>query len=476
MQTRTRRRFPVDRLASAALLSAPPAVLGLLALHTGARLLVAGAVAQLLLALLLVPYRAVWRAPVSGILTLCYLIALGFLVAATRPDADPVVRLARGGLLGVALIVAVGHDLTRTGLGPRRLAADATRRLLNRTLWPATAEEIAELPEVRALGRALDRDPAPAALPLADPRPEVRVAVLSALSLRRSWRPREAELVLAAVRTAPEPAVRAAGVAALRCVTDPDAVADLAASLRDRAPEVRRATLVALLGGDSNRWPLIRDAVRDALADPTLAADGAISGRLCDLAICDLSTWATEPEPLAGRAVRSLVAHYAWEFHAGSNLALPAEVARQVIDPQTPPGLRVELASLLRDCNRMTPELLDRMTDSDQPGPLRVLAAEILLGWNPSNADAIDVLRGLGRQANRETALVIARLLQTYLRVDVGLPSAGLPVGSKHAAEVARRVFQWATARQGSAGLPVPAARLSGLRSTGTIPVPHEAR
>ena len=36
------------------------------------------------------------------------------------------------------------------------------------------------------------------------------------------------------------------------------------------------------------------------------------------------------------------------------------------------------------------------MTDSDQPGPLRVLAAEILLGWNPSNADAIDVLRGLG--------------------------------------------------------------------------------
>ena len=124
----------------------------------------------------------------------------------------------------------------------------------------------------------------------------------------------------------------------------------------------------------------------------------------------------------------------------------------------------------------MTPELLDRMTDSDQPGPLRVLAAEILLGWNPSNADAIDVLRGLGRQANRETALVIARLLQTYLRVEVGLPSAGLPVGSKHAAEVARRVFQWATARQGAAGQPVAVARLSGLRPTESVPLPHEAR
>jgi hypothetical protein len=35
---------------------------------------------------------------------------------------------------------------------------------------------------------------------------------------------------------------------------------------------------------------------------------------------------------------------------------------------------------------------------------------------------AIDVLRGLGRQSHRETVLTIARLLQTYLGVDVGLP------------------------------------------------------
>ena len=359
MQTLNRpRRLALDRLFSVALLSAPPVVLGLLALHTGARLLIVGAVAQLLLALLLVPYRAVWRAPVSGTLTIIYLIALGFLVAATRLDPDPMIRLARGGLLGVALTLAVGHDLTRTGLGPRRRAADATRRLQSRTHWPATAEEVARLPEVRSLALALESDPAPAALPLADPRPEVRIAVLAALAERRYWRPREAELILAAVRTAPEPAVRAAGVAALRSASDPDSVADLAAYLRDRSPEVRRAALVALLSGESNRWPLIRDAVREALADPTLIADGPLAGRLCDLAICDLSTWVSEPEPLAGRAVRSLVAHYSWELNSGANLALPAEVARQVIDPQTPPGLRVELAGLLRDCNRMTPELL----------------------------------------------------------------------------------------------------------------------
>ena len=63
------------------------------------------------------------------------------------------------------------------------------------------------------------------------------------------------------------------------------------------------------------------------------------------------------------------------------------------------------------------------MTDIDQPSPLRLMAVETLLAHDPGNADAVDVFRGLARHANRETILEVARLLQTYLRIDVGLSS-----------------------------------------------------
>ena len=66
------------------------------------------------------------------------------------------------------------------------------------------------------------------------------------------------------------------------------------------------------------------------------------------------------------------------------------------------------------------------------------------------------MLRGLGRQPNRETALVIARLVQDYLRLDMGLPAGTVAINSKSAAEVARRVLQWATGRTNAAAGSVP--------------------
>src|SRR5690606_25445714 len=94
-----------------------------------------------------------------------------------------------------------------------------------------------------------------------------------------------------------------------------------------------------------------------------------------------------------------------------------------------------------------------------------------------------DVLRGLGRQSHRETVLTIARLLQTYLGVDVGLPDGPpLAANSKAAAEAAKRVFQWATGRPlpypdpadvGSAWVtrPVAQAALPALKQTAPPPL-----
>ncbi len=405
---------PLQWLVSLALLATPAVTVGMAAARDGSALLACAAVAELLGAVLLVRHRAVWRPPASASLTILYLMAVGWLWLATSEPGDAFGRLARGGLLFVSVGLLIGHDLNRTGLEPRRQAMISARRLLSRTRWPHHAGAMAELPEVQALRLALRDDPAPAVELLADPRPEVRIAALLALESRPYWRDGEGEMVLATVEDAVETEVRAAGIRALRHVGDARIVADLTAYLGDRSPEVRVAALSSLLGTRRDRWPQVRDAIRDVLADPTSSlgdSDLSSYGRLSPLAVCDLANWASEPEPLAGRSARALVGHYRQELEYGDSPALPPELARQVTDSGTPAALRVDLAHLLRDLGYLTPDLLDRMTDIDQPGPLRLLAAELLLAWNPQNPDAIDVLRGLGRQSNRETALVIARLV-----------------------------------------------------------------
>ena len=458
------------RAASLALLLAPAVVLAAAAADRHSPALAVGAVAELLGGLLLIRHKQVWRPPASGLLILLYLMALAWLWPVTRTAPDAGTRLARGGFVLVAVGLLIVHDLARTGLEPRRRAAKLGRRLVGRTRWPAYPAGYAELPEVVALADALAVDSGPGLGLLADARPEVRTAALTAIGGRPAWRPGEAELIVKAVTDATEVGVRVAGLTALRTAASAPVVAAVAGHLRDRVPEVRQAAALALLDGP-DCWPLIRDAVRDALADPVLTADGPLPGadRLTPLAACDLTTWAADGEPLATRSTRTLVAYYGHALKRADRPAVPAEVARQVTDPLTPPGLRVELANLLRVTGLMTPDLLDRMTDIDQPGPLRMVAAEMLLAWNPANPDAIDVLRGLGRQSNRETALAIARLLQKYLRLDMGLPAGPLSPTSKPAAEVAKRVLTWATGRPGG-GPPAAAAGSEWVAKTGTGP------
>ena len=440
----------LSRLISALILVAPAVVLGIAAYRTDTGLLTVGTVAELLGGMLFVRHKKVWRPPASGSVILLYLMGLAWLWFATQNNADTYARFGRGFLLLAAVALVIGHDLVRTGLQPRRKAQILCRKLLSRTRWPVHASAYAELSEVRALQYALRDDPGPAMSLLDDPRAEVRLSAFLALQGREYWRLGESAAVLTAARTTIEPTVRAAAVLALASANDLDTIAAVAGYLHDPAPEVREAAAIALVAGGGSRWAIVRDYLRDALADPMRSSDGALpgaAGRLPPMAICDLTVWAGEQEPLAERSVLTLLRHYAASLRAGDQLELPAELGRQVIDPKTPPALRLELAALLRGAGMIPLDLLDRMSDADQPGTIRLMAAEILLTADPNSPDALDVLRGLGRQANRESVLTIAKLLQVHQGLDMGLPDGPIAANSKAAAEAARRVFQWATGR-----------------------------
>jgi hypothetical protein len=461
-----------EQIGSVLVVAAPAAALGLAAMRFDLKVLWAAAGAAAVAGAWLLRRPPAWRPPTSASVVGLYLAGYGAVWAVTARNkelkADPVVPLLRGTLLVAAVGLLAAHDLARTGLGPRRKALAAARKLAARKRWPDTPQGFADLPDVRALAAATADDPGPALDLLADPRPEVRRAALAALADRPFWRPSESAVVLAAAKT-PDPAVRSTALSTLAHATDANSVAGLTGFLRDPAPEVRAAAGAALMA-DPARWPVVRDAVRDALASPALAADGPLPGftdKLTPMAVCDLTSWANEQEPLSTRAVRTLAEHFALKFQTGLYPELPAELGRLVIDAQTPTALRVELAGLLRGLDLLPPDLLDRMTDADQPGPVRLLAAELMLAANPADGDAIDVLRGLGRQPNRETAVTIARLLQAYVGIDLGLPSGPIAPQSRPAAEVAKKVLAWATSRTGHT---LPRSPLLRPGSSGSTP------
>jgi hypothetical protein len=468
---------PTGLLVSLALVLTPTAVLGALAYRHKAVPIAVGAGVQLLFALVFLRAHPVWRPPVSSSVILLYLIALAWAWVPTRGHTDWAVHVAQGVLLAGAVGLVALHDLTRTGAEPLRRANKWSRRIASRTHWPLQLADARLLPEVDSLRDAVRDEPGPALALLSDPRPEVKVAALGSLEYRPDWRPGEAELVLKVARAAPEPAVRQAAAYALAGVKVPALVEDLAGFLRDPAAEVRHAAAEAVLWDGDRRWPLARTPVREALADPKLAGDGPLfvgSAGLPAAAVADLMAWAEDKAPLGPRSVLTLVEQYHRGMADGGRPELASELAHLMLAPETPTGLRVELASLLRDHHRLTPDLLDRMTNMDQPAPMRLFAAEVMLRADPNDADGIDVLRGLARQPNRELAVQIGGILQNVLGLDLGLaPGGPLPApASKAGAEVARKVLGWANGQRPDGSRPTPPARagLPGLRETSFAP------
>jgi hypothetical protein len=435
----------VARLVSILILLIPSGILILAAVRLNSVLLVIGTIGHVLGSALLVRTRVAWRPPTSAVVIALYLVALGWLWFASRQTDDPFARFGRGLLLLISIGLVIVHDMTRTGLEPRRRARVLSRRLTTRTFWPRTLAEYAYLPEVRALYAITRDDPSLVFDLFHDPRSEVHTAALMTLQDRPHWRWEEAAVVIGVAKKTLSPAVRELAIRSLASSDNTDHVTTIGEFLKDPTLSVRGAACECLLAGGERRWAVTRNAVRAVLADPAFIPDGPLpgaAGRLSPLAVCDLSGWAVEPAPLAERAVRTLLAHYEAVLRMGSEPGLSAELGRQVTDHETPPILRVELASLLRNLNLLPPDLLDRMTDADQPSPIRLNAVEVMLANNPDEPSALDVLRGLGRQTNRETALAIARILQQYAQMDFGLPANG--VSPRIATEVAQRVQKWA--------------------------------
>ena len=474
---------------SASVLAIPTLVVLTGAIRFESAILAAGALATALAGLLiLIGFRTAIRPPASASTILLYITALAWLWFPTRDLTDEFVRMGRGTLVLGAILLLVRHDLIRSGVGPRRRVRQLCRWLTRRSKWPEDLADYQHLPEIQALRDTIGDDPSAVLGLLSDPRPEVRVAVLLALQHRSYWRSHEANQVLAAARQAREPAVCAAALIALNSAEDAATIQDVAVYLRNPSPEVRRAAFDVLLHNNGRRWPGVRTAVKEALSDPAFANDGPLpAAKLSALAVCDLNTWAAEAAPLGDRSVQSVVEYYAATLAAGSQPQLAAQIGEQTIDANVPPTMRVELANLLRSFRLLSHELLDRMSDVDQPGPVRLVAAEALLDADPNDPTATEVLRGLGRQPNRETAVTIAWLLQKYLGMDMGLPpDERVSASGKAAAEIANRVLQWASSNRGSEtprhgvpaafGLPRPQSSptMSGLKATSIRPGPSD--
>ena len=471
---------------SLGLLFIPTVVLGSLAYRLSAVPLAAGAGVQLLFVLVFLRSHPIWRPPVSASVIVLYLIALGWAWLPTRGTTDWTVHVGQGILLLGAVGLVALHDLVRTGAEPLRRASKWSRRIAVRSHWPLQLLDCRTLPEANSLRHAISKEAGPALALLSDNRPEVQVAALGALEYRSGWKPGEAELVLKVGRYSSESAVRAAAAYALAGVKTPELIAGLAGFLRDPAPEVRHAAAEALLWGGEARWPHAREAVRETLIDRKTASDGPLfvgAGRLPAAAVADLTTWAAENAPLSTRSIQTLIEHYHRGLLDMDRPELASELAGMMIDGDTPPGLRIELAGLLRDHHMLGPDLLDRLTNPDQPGPMRLFAAEVMLRANPNDPDGVDVLRGLARQPNRELAVQIGGILQNVLGLQLGLPGGGqLPApNSKPAADIARKVLAWANGASPDTlrGTPGPQSGIKsnrgsipGLKATNLNPLP----
>jgi hypothetical protein len=121
-------------------------------------------------------------------------------------------------------------------------------------------------------------------------------------------------------------------------------------------------------------------------------------------------------------------------------------VTNFLLNPKCPAPLRVEVAHLLNSAEQLSLEVAAKLLGANQPTMLRLLSAGTLLAAK-EDLRAIEVVREIGRQPNREIALAAGAIVQRYLGVDMGLPMGGQlpPLNSRLAAEVTRKVLEWAT-------------------------------
>lgn len=423
-------------------------------------MLALGSLFQVLVCLLSFLSPRGWREGIGPSLIVLYLIALGWLWLVTpHISEDWYPHLAQAVLLIVPLAVFAVQTLTNSGAESLRQARVLAQRLAQRKDWPADLSACRDLAEVKAFREALHLDATPALNLLHHSRLPVRLAALAALEFRTHWRKGQVELVLQVARGSDEPAVRAGAINALANVDDRLLVETLTEFLRDSSYTVRRAVTEALLWDSERRWPWVRHAIRQFLADPAHQQDGPLrpAGQLLAAeTVADLDAWTSEKGILGVRAAQSLAVHYLAALAEQPDGPLRQQLQRKLADPHTSPVLRLELAGILKSVGRWDSDLLEKLLDPANPASLRLLAAESLLGEGPHDR-ALAALHDIARLPNREIALATAEVVQRRLGVDLGLPLGQPlpPLHSRQAAEVTRRVMVWAAQQEHSA-LPSP--------------------
>lgn len=395
--------------------------------------------------------RGSWRQPLGPSVITLYLIALAWMFFGDRNE-DWFSHVTKSVLMIIPLIVFGFQTLYDSGAPALRRANLLAERLRARREWPNELSACRHLPEVKALRAALNTDASPALALLNDPRPEVRVAALAALEFRKEWRPGQAELVLQVGQRAEQPAVRAAAVCALGNLEERGLVEMLAQFMLDSSIEVRRAAIEALLWDTEHRWGWIRYTIRRILADPLFANDGPLlpDGQLLTQeAVNDLTAWCAEKGVLSARSAHTLAAHYHRALTEANDNKLFQSLRLQLGSFHTPAILRLELGRLLQLFQELDQKLLGSLLDHANPSPLRLIACECVLTdlpENPLHSRAVQTLKDLARLPNREIALATADVVQRRLGVDLGLGIGQPlpPVQTRQAAEIARRVMQWA--------------------------------
>jgi hypothetical protein len=452
-----RRLWLLVHLGRAAALLLPAVLLlvaALRAIDQGSLNLWLGTAFQLLVCILTFLTRQNPRQSMGPSVVTLYVIAFGWLWLGTPHGDDWYVSLAKALLLVVPLLCFSFQVLNESGATTLRRARRLADRLAARRDWPADLNACRTLPEVKALREAVQIDATPALALLSNPRPQVQVAALAALEFRKNWKPGQAEIVLQAAQRAGEATVRAAAVAALGNVDDRALIEALAEFLRDPSWEVRRAATESLLWDSERRWSWMQHALRRALGDPLCAEDGPLRHEgqmLTPEAVADLTAWVAQKGLLGQRAALTLGVHYGRSLTECPSEELVESMRRQLGAAQTPASLRIELATLLRNAHALDRPLLDGLLASANPAPLRLLAVEALLADGATYPKAVTVLRDLARLPNREIALETADVVQRRLGVDLGL-ALGEPLPPNHsrqAAEVTRRLMQWAMQPEG---------------------------
>ncbi|MFQ3593235.1 MAG: HEAT repeat domain-containing protein [Gemmataceae bacterium] len=439
-------------LARSALLFAPAVVVALFLFATGGNnlVLLLALVAELIILTWALMSRRVHAETIGPVLILLHVIALSGLVV-SQPKVRPlwVVHLAQAALLVVPVWLFGVQILQDSGATALRHARQLANRLAQRSSWPSDLNEIRQLPEVQAFREALHIDAAPALELLTNPCVGVRLAALTALEFRSNWRPGQTGQVLHFAQRAIEPEVRTAAINALANTEDRMIVEALGELMRDPQPMVRRAATEAILWNTESRWPWLRNPVRLALAAPVCQEDGALrlTGQpLCPEAVNDFTAWAAEKGVSAYRAALTLSLHYNRLLSACSDPEQVEKLRKQLVDPRTPPMLRLELARLLHHYRELDEPHFRSLLDPSMPAPVRLIAVEALLGRTQC-PEALAALHDLARLPNREIAMLTADVIQRRLGVDMGLPRdmPMPPVNSRIAAEVARRVQMWAS-------------------------------